>query len=149
MQSLSFWRLHTFSPLRPHTISTNENASIFSVKKITGSDWLSKFLSPGTFVSLAEMVGSWPVLLVVVVCLFAREWAHACSNFFVFHCKYVFIRSCVFSVCFFFCFLLSYYKNSFVAFCCIFYAVYFAVLFLLSRVFFVTDTLFWLGQSLE
>ena len=101
------------------------------------------------FVSLTEMVGPWPVLLLVVVCLFARDCAYAYALSFVIISKKIFIWRWVFPVLFLFCFLLSYCKISSVAFCCLFYDVFFVVLFLLSRVFVVVNALFWLAKSLE
>ena len=110
----------TIAGISPPTSLHNFNQWKSLNIKIPGSDWLSTFLSPGTFVSLAELVGPWPVLELVVVCLFARDWAHTRSYFFDFYCINIFSRSWVFFVCFLLCFLLSYFKISFVAFCCLF-----------------------------
>ena len=110
----------TIAGISPPTSLHNFNQWKSLNIKIPGSDWLSTFLSPETFVSLAELVGPWPVLVPVVVCLFARDWAHTRSYFFDFYCINIFSRSWVFFVCFLLCFLLSYFKISFVAFCCLF-----------------------------
>ena len=94
------------------------------------------------------MVGPWPFLLLVVVCLFARDCAHTHDFFFVSIRKNIYL-ALFFPVLFLLWFLLSYWKISSVAFGCLFYAVFFVVLFLLSRVCVAANALFWLATSLE